>query len=106
MFILDAKNVARYLIHKSSFDAYRGSGGKLDASLDSFLQYYLERKTGFGVNEGFVVVSERTPLDTAKKLMEESSSCQDIVVTKNGGPEEPITGWLSNTRLSRYILSN
>jgi hypothetical protein len=106
MFILDSKNVARYLIHKSRFDAYRGSGGKLDASLDSFLQYYLERKTGFGVNEGFVVVSERTPLDTAKKLMEETSSCQDIVVTKNGGPEDPITGWLSNTRLCRYILSN
>jgi hypothetical protein len=104
--ILDSKNIARYLIHKSRFDAYRGSGGKLDVDIASFLRYHLESSIGFGINEGFVVVSERTPLNTAKKLMEETSSCQDIIVTKNGGPDEPMSGWLSNTRLSRYILSN
>lgn len=104
--ILDSKNVARYLIHKSRFDAYLGAGGALDASFSSFLEHHLELNTRFGVNEGFVVVSERTPITTAKKLMEENTSCQDIVVTRNGGPDEAMTGWLSNTRLSRYILSN
>jgi hypothetical protein len=104
--ILDRNDVARHLIHKSRFDAYLSGGGILDASFASFLQHHLEMNTRFGVSEGFVVVSERTPIATAKKLMEENRSCQDIVVTKNGGPDEPMTGWISNTRLSRYILCN
>ena len=99
--IIDADNKPKYLIHESSVDKYLVSGGKQEDTLAKFIK--TERKAGFGLGQGFVVVSEQFTLAVAKQKLDESPSCQDIFVTKEGSTDEPLTGWISNIRLAKFL---
>lgn len=101
--IIAADNRAKYMIHESSIDKYIASGGKQEDSLEKFIATQKKAGFDFGVNKGFVVVSERTMLADAKRKMEETPSCQDILITKGGSPDEAVTGWISNLRLGKYL---
>jgi hypothetical protein len=101
--IITAENKAKYMIHESSIDKYIASGGKQEDSLEKFIDTQKKAGFEFGVNKGFIVVSERTTLADAKRKMEETPSCQDIFITKGGSPDEPLTGWISNLRLGKYL---
>lgn len=101
--IVAADNRPRYMIHESSIDKYIASGGKQEDTLEKFIDTQKKAGFDFGVNKGFVVVSERTMLADAKRKMEETPSCQDIFITKGGSPDEAVTGWISNLRLGKYL---
>ncbi len=101
--IVDAERRPKYIIHNSSIDKYIAMGGKQEDTLEQFLA--TQKKAGFeyGVNKGFVVVSEQSTLADAKRKMEEALPCQDICVTKKGSEEEQLIGWISNVRISKYL---
>jgi hypothetical protein len=101
--ILDAEKRPKYMIHESSIAKYIAAGGKYEDSLEKFIGTQKKAGFDFGVNKGFVVVSERTTLADAKRKMEETPFCQDIFITKGGSPEEAVTGWISNSRLGKYL---
>lgn len=101
--VIAADNRPRYMIHESSIDKYIASGGKQEDTLEKFIDTQKKAGFDFGVNKGFVVVSERTTLADAKRKMEETPSCQDIFITKGGSPDEAVTGWISNMRLGKYL---
>jgi hypothetical protein len=114
--ILKGDGSPAYMIHASSIDKYvkdilieQKSEANEDASKDKTLADFLEdrKKKGFefGLNNGFIVVSESATIGEAKDLMEKISLCQDIFVTKTGKATDKLTGWVSNTRLSRYLTS-
>jgi hypothetical protein len=42
-------------------------------------------------------------LGDAKSAMEENKDCQDVFITANGKPDEPVVGWLTNTDISKNI---
>jgi hypothetical protein len=102
--IIDAKNKPKYLLHQSSVDKYVATqGGKLDDTLADFIAKQKTVQIEFGVDKGFVVVSEQIKLGEAKRKMEAASPCQDIFITKSGGVDEPLLGWISNVRLAKYL---
>ena len=102
--VLDAGNRPKYMIHDSSINRYIVSGeGKQNDTLEQFIN--IQKKAGFefGINNGFVVVSEQSTLANAKLKMEEKRFCQDIFITKKGNEDEQLIGWISNTRLASYL---
>jgi hypothetical protein len=101
--IIDAEKKPKYMIHESSIDKYLVAGGKEGDTLEDFITTQKGKGVTFGLDKGFVVVSEDKTLAAAKSKMEEAHSCQDIFVTKGGTPTEPLTGWISNVRLAKYL---
>ena len=101
--ITDAERKPRYLIHESSIDKYVAAGGAEDDDLATLVDKQKKEGHEFGLNAGFVLVSENTSLAAAKRKVEAVASCQDILVSKDGSPDEPLTGWISNIRLAKYL---
>jgi CBS domain-containing protein len=102
LLIVNDDNHPMYVIHKSRIDGFKSGGGSSAATLDEFLA---DRKASlgieFGEGTGFVTVAKDVAIDKAKRIMEAAAGCQDIIVTEKGGANEPVLGWVSNTRLSR-----
>lgn len=98
--IISAEGKPLYMIHQSKLDRYIIEGRKQDDSLETLVS---TQGFNFGLNQGFVVVSEKTSLSEAKIKMEEIPSCQDIFITKEGNPDAPITGWISNIRMAKFL---
>lgn len=107
LLLVDDARIVRYIIHRSRIDSYLANHeGGLEHSLDTFIQANKQtEQSGYGLNERFIVVSEDTPVFTAKQRMEAVKGCQDIVVTISGVSEEPMSGWISNTRLTRFLTA-
>lgn len=63
-----------------------------------------QKATGldFGLNKGFIVMSEMSTIAAAKARMEQVPPCP-IFVTKAGTEGEPLSGWISNVRLSKFL---
>jgi hypothetical protein len=40
-------------------------------------------------------------LSDAKRLMEQTRNCQDVIVTEHGQPSEPVLGWLTDAEIRR-----
>jgi len=101
--ITDADKKPKYIVHESSINKYILSGGKEADTLEKFIT--TQKKAGFvfGVDKGFVVVSEQSTLTISKQKMDKIPSCQDIFVTKEGKPDEPLIGWISNVRMAKYL---
>ena len=101
--IMDAEQKPIYMIHQSSIDSYVAAGrGEYEDNLADFIAKQKEADIEFGLDKGFVVVAEQATLAEAKSKME-NISCQDIFITKGGTPDEPLSGWISNVRLSKYL---
>ncbi len=102
--VIDADERAKYIIHESSIDKYIVLKGENDVdTLETFIASQKEAGFEFGLNKGFALVSEGTTLAAAKRRMEEISSCQDIFVTRGGSENEPLTGWISNVRMAKFL---
>jgi len=101
--VITSDNKPLYMIHLSTIDAYTSAGGKLTDTLDQFLNAKRGTESGFGLNEGFIILPENTTIAEAKDQLDKIKICQDIFVTKNGNPTEELSGWLSNTRLARLL---
>ncbi|GAB3651470.1 hypothetical protein GCM10028791_20310 [Echinicola sediminis] len=98
--ILLPSGTVKYMIHESFVLRYKNQGGQ---DSDTLEQLVTKEKDTFQLNKGFVLVGEKTTLDAAKRLMEQHPPCQDIFITKNGTPDEPAIGWISNVRLTRHL---
>ncbi len=103
--VIDADSKPKYMIHQSSIDSYLANekNASKDDLLDAFIAKQKANGIEFGLKQGFVLVSEATTLADAKHAMEAVDGCLDIFVTKGGTQGEPLTGWISNQRLTRYM---
>lgn len=121
--VLNADSSPKYMIHRSSINDFllekKGkedtedkkddqnddkNGKKKSYTLKEFIDFCKSKDKEFVIGKSFVIVSENTTIEDAKRKMEAAGSfCQDIFITKNGGENEPLTGWISNLRLSRYL---
>jgi len=103
LLLLDSDGKPKYIIHDSRFSSYLLSGGKETDTLEKFISEHQKLGIRFGLNKGFIMVSENTTLGEAKKKLQENPSCQDIFITKEGTDKEPLTGWISNIRMEKYF---
>ena len=114
MDLYDGKNITRipvvhegnkpkYMIHESRINKHIADGGKKTDTLADFIAAQKKLNVEFGEYKGFIVVAEDTTIADAKQRMEKISSCQDIFISKKGASDEPLTGWISNLRLGKYL---
>ena len=104
--IINPDDSPKYIIHQSRIQAYLLSSAKNSDSdtLAKFIEDSKGSNIEFGYKKGFVIVSEKSTIAEAKLTMEQfSPSCQDIFITKGGTEKEPLLGWISNVRLSKYL---
>jgi hypothetical protein len=110
--ILNDKVAVKYIIHQSmlykfisenSIEKSKGAGPPFDvaaSSFEDFLQFAEMREL---VEKSIAFVSAKATLGDAKVAMEKKKNCQDVFVTENGTPEEPILGWLPNTEILKHV---
>ena len=99
--IVDKDNHILYMVHESQITKYLvNESSKKEDTLEKFIQSI---NYSIAEDSGFVVVSQKTSLKEAKEKMEKNPSCKDIFITENGTSDEPIIGWISNIRLSKYL---
>jgi len=91
------------MIHESMVDHHIASGNTEEDTLDQFINQQREGGFSFKVNAGFVIASEKATIISAKQKMENLPSCQDIFITKEGSSDEPLSGWISNVRLAKFM---
>jgi hypothetical protein len=101
--IVNPDDSPRYMLHESRIIGYLEARGDEEQTLDHFIADQKNRGFEYGLNKGFVVVSEATTVAAAKTKMEQFPSCQDVFVTKGGKDNEPLTGWISNVRLTQFL---
>jgi hypothetical protein len=106
--ILDDTGAVKYIIHQSmlykfiSERSVESGKERIDIAaetLDDFIKY-----PGMfdQVGKSITFVSTKATLGDAKAQMEKTKNCQDVFVTENGRPDEPIIGWLPNTEISKH----
>jgi hypothetical protein len=98
--ILNYEKHPLYMLHSSIINSVPQND--LTQSLSDFIVTQKQAGKRFGVNYGFVVVSENSVLSDAKEKMLKQK-CQDIFVTKEGSADEPLVGWISNIRLAKFM---
>lgn len=103
--VIDSNSKPKYMIHESSLNKYVQTGGQDTDTLETFIKKQKADGIEYVDNKGFVVVSERTSIGNAKSKMDSNPPCMDIFVTKTGGGDESLLGWLSNTRLAKLFDS-
>jgi hypothetical protein len=101
--IIDSDKKPKYMIHESRIDKYLASGGKQDDSLEQFISSQKVAGVEYGLDKGFIIVSEETTLAAANSRLEDTPSVQDIFITKGGGSDEPLIGWISNLRMAKFL---
>jgi hypothetical protein len=106
--ILAPNGAAKYIIHQSmlykfiSEKSMAPGGAPLNIStltLEELLEFSNMRDL---VEKSLAFVSKKATLGDAKAIMEKTKNCQDVFVTESGRADEPITGWLPNTELSKH----
>jgi len=108
--VLDDKSVVKYIIHQSmlskfyadqSLNADAKDTAELDKlTLQDFLNYPMMNEL---VTESVAFIKTDATLEEAKEKMEAVTNCQDVFVTENGKPSEPIVGWLTNVDIARHL---
>ena len=101
--VIDGDKKPKYMIHESSLNKYKDGGGQDTDTLEAFIAAQEAVGAEYGLNKGFVLVSEATPLGEAKRKMDQTPPCQDIFVTKEGTEDEPLTGWISDRRMAKLL---
>ena len=71
--------------------------------MEQFLSSQKNAGVEYGLDKGFIIVSEETTLATANSRLEDLPSSQDIFITKGGGSDEALIGWISNLRLAKFL---
>lgn len=101
--IIGADKKPRYTIHGSRIDKYIASGGKPDDTLEKFISTQKAAGIEYGLDKGFIIVSEQTTISAANRKIEDTPTRQDIFITKGGSSDEPLSGWISNLRMAKFL---
>lgn len=103
--ILTDNNSPLQMIHRSMIDKFVSNNvwGKSGISPAEFTLKHLldaeEFKEMFA--NSFVVVPRNTSLEEAKTTMLSKPYCSDVFITENGGSDEPVIGWLTNSKITK-----
>jgi len=109
--VLNEKNVLKFVVHQSiifkfiveSGIAASESSQAFDVknlTLDDFLNYPGIREL---VEDAIAFVPDTATILEAKDEMEKINDCQDVFITKTGGREEEILGWLTNVDIVKCL---
>ena len=106
--ILDDKDCAKYVIHRDLISFFITNeiltGGDVkDLTLnDMYTKGSVDIKNIMDNSVKFI--GKNANLLEAKNLIQQYKTCQDVFITKNGNPDEPILGWITNVTISENSI--
>lgn len=99
--VLDAQDQPKYVVHRSTIDQYLTAKARAASppdlktlTLQNLLDDYADLKTK--LQSSFVTLNESATLQDVKAAMDVVADAQDAFLAKNGTPNEPIIGWITN----------
>ena len=102
--VLTADLKPLYMVHASEVDKYLADPTHPDSSsLQQFIEDQANANAFYDAQRGFALLAETASVADAKQSLEAVATVQDAFVTATGTADEPLVGWVSNTRLSRYL---
>lgn len=97
--VLNPSGALRYMIHKSVLAEFKAQwSGDAPPTLADLVD---DKRIHALIYDATVFVAETVSGGEAKDKMDSESSCQDVIVTRNGKRDEPILGWLTNIELRK-----
>ena len=100
--ILNDSDWPAYIIHRSAIDKYISDKARTGTPADKLntltLQDLLDddAKLKDLFENSFTTVKESSSLATAKDMMDNTSNCLDVFITKGGKRNEEVLGWITN----------
>lgn len=106
--ILDNKDRAKYVFHRdliSYFITNEVLAGRVvqDATL-KFMYENASAEIKDTINNSVKFIGENANLLEAQNIIQKYKTCQDVFITKNGNPDEPVLGWITNVTLSENSI--
>ena len=97
--ILDADSRGKYVLHRSTIDAFVAPKKRppdVDESTLSLKDLLEDTKLKDYIIKSFLPLSPDATLADAKDLLDKNPQCLDILVTKDGTTNGPVVGWITN----------
>ena len=95
--VLDEAGALKYLIHRSLLKEFMAEH-QGEPSLADLAE---DEDKGPLIADTIAFVPRAGTVGDAKTAMDAKSKCQDVIVTPNGRPNEPVLGWFTNVDLIR-----
>jgi hypothetical protein len=99
LLILDAEGRGKYVLHRSTIDAFVAPKKRppdVDESTLSLKDLLEDSKLKDYILNSFLPLGPEATLADAKDLLDKNPQCLDILVTKDGTKNGPVTGWITN----------
>jgi hypothetical protein len=107
--VCDKQGAVKYVIHESVLfkfiaDKSMESSGQAppDWATVKLPDLLASNDVRARVADSMAFVRADALLAKAREAMAHKKGCRDVFVTENGGRDEPVLGWLTNTRIERY----
>lgn len=102
--ILNDQDHLVYMVHRSAVEQYLVKKAMQPSPpnlKDLTLQNLLDEDAGLKqlLETSFAIIKEDATLADVKLKMDPNRKIQDVFVTKGGGKNEPVIGWITNTKL-------
>ena len=105
LLLVDEAEHPLLLIHRSRLVDYFSSGGDRNGTLDDFIESEQAKSppVRYDAGRGFVTLDSTANLSAAKVAMESAPGVADIIVTRAGGVDEPVWGWITDVTLRESL---
>jgi CBS domain protein len=97
--ILDAEGRGKYVIHRSTVDAFVAPIKRppdVDESTLTLKSLLEDPKVKENMNKSFMALSEDKTLADAKDILDKNPQCLDLLVTQDGTRNGVVVGWITN----------
>jgi len=97
--ILDAKGTGKYVLHRSTIDAFVAPKKRppdVDESTLSLKDLLEDSKVKNYILNSFLPLDSNATLADAKDLLDKNPQCLDILVTQDGTKNGIVVGWITN----------
>ena len=97
--VLDAEGRGKYVLHRSTIDAFVAPKKRppdVDESTLSLKELLEEAKLKDNIANSFLPLASDGTLADAKDLLDKNPQCLDILVTQDGTKNGIVAGWITN----------
>lgn len=101
--VLSDANAAKYVLHESTTVKFVLREVTQNAAADPTLQNMLGDPGSKALVTALAFVAGSASLADAQEAMNKVDHCQDLFVTANGRPEEPVLGWVTNPEIAKQV---
>lgn len=95
--IVDKDCQPLFIMHKEEYNNVIKDEANKSKLIKDFKQY------GFEEPKGFVIIPETATLNDAQQAIKKIATVQDVFVTKSGSANEPLLGWLTDSRILNFL---